>query len=388
VYDASDAITRIEDTRRGIKKYHYDACDRLVRVDAANPESFVIDPAGNILSSNGGQGVALGDRLLVHDDRRFEYDEHGNRVKEFRVTEGVRVECQYGPENELVKVTEHGIERRATRFAYDALGRRCWKESGGDRTPEGATRVRFLWNGHILLAESEDNNRPLATLYVYEPETFRPLAQVRDDDVHLYHLDRLGTPQDMTDECGKLVWSADLNAWGQVRVQYISKLENRLRFQGQYADFETGLHYNRFRYYSPGQGCFITQDRIRLLGGDNLAAYAPNPVCWVDPFGLVNIGVGNEGNVRVHAYPGPPAGGDEHLPLHAHLYEGRPENPDTPKTRVLMEDYTKNGQTVGRAGEVYPDDPPMTKSMRRAVRRNLPTYERRTREVYSTGGCT
>jgi RHS repeat-associated protein len=59
-----------------------------------------------------------------------------------------------------------------------------------------------------------------------------------------------------------------------------------VRFQGQYFDAETGLHYYRFRYYDPDVGRFVSQDPIGLLGGDNLYAYAPNPTGWVDPFGL------------------------------------------------------------------------------------------------------
>ncbi|OZG73567.1 hypothetical protein BTA51_11230, partial [Hahella sp. CCB-MM4] len=62
--------------------------------------------------------------------------------------------------------------------------------------------------------------------------------------------------------------------------------ENNLRFQGQYFDEESGLHYNRFRYYDPGCGRFINQDPIGLLGGTNNYQYAPNPIAWIDPFGL------------------------------------------------------------------------------------------------------
>ena len=59
-----------------------------------------------------------------------------------------------------------------------------------------------------------------------------------------------------------------------------------MRFQGQYWDEETGLHYNRFRYYDPGTGQFTQQDPIGLLGGINNYRYAPNPSGWVDPLGL------------------------------------------------------------------------------------------------------
>nr|WP_260265911.1 RHS repeat-associated core domain-containing protein [Cronobacter malonaticus] len=61
-----------------------------------------------------------------------------------------------------------------------------------------------------------------------------------------------------------------------------------LRYQGQYFDTETGLHYNRFRYYDPDAGRFISQDPIGLAGGINLYQYAPNPLVWVDPLGLSN----------------------------------------------------------------------------------------------------
>jgi RHS repeat-associated protein len=59
-----------------------------------------------------------------------------------------------------------------------------------------------------------------------------------------------------------------------------------LRFQGQYFDEETGLHYNRFRYYDPDYGRFVSQDPIGLAGGANLFLHSPNPTSWIDPFGL------------------------------------------------------------------------------------------------------
>jgi len=57
-------------------------------------------------------------------------------------------------------------------------------------------------------------------------------------------------------------------------------------FQGQYYDEESGLHYNRHRYYDPSTARFTTVDPIGLLGGANNYEYAPNPVGWVDPLGL------------------------------------------------------------------------------------------------------
>ena len=59
-------------------------------------------------------------------------------------------------------------------------------------------------------------------------------------------------------------------------------------------DTETGLHYNRFRYFDPDLGMFTTRDRIGLLGGNNVFLYAPNPVGWIDTFGLSCIQARNE----------------------------------------------------------------------------------------------
>jgi len=82
-----------------------------------------------------------------------------------------------------------------------------------------------------------------------------------------------------------VVWSARYRVYGNVLKQDVETVENNLRFQGQYFDVETGLHYNRFRYYDPGTGQFTQQDPIGLLGGINNYQYAPNPTGWVDPKG-------------------------------------------------------------------------------------------------------
>uniref|UniRef100_UPI002AB5E3B2 RHS repeat-associated core domain-containing protein n=1 Tax=Burkholderia cepacia TaxID=292 RepID=UPI002AB5E3B2 len=108
-----------------------------------------------------------------------------------------------------------------------------------------------------------------------------------------------------------LVWQARYKVWGNaVQEEWIARVPQRstatwgevsvvapmpthvprpqnLRFQGQYLDRETGLHYNRFRFYDPDIGRFITQDPIGLNGSVNLYQYAPNPLAWIDPLGLM-----------------------------------------------------------------------------------------------------
>ena len=89
----------------------------------------------------------------------------------------------------------------------------------------------------------------------------------------------------LTDSRGETAWQAEYSIDG-LASPVIETISNPLRFQGQYFDEESGLHYNRFRYYDPEIGRFIHQDPIGLLGGLNPYQYAPNPVQWVDPLGL------------------------------------------------------------------------------------------------------
>ncbi|WP_165480896.1 RHS repeat-associated core domain-containing protein [Xanthomonas oryzae] len=103
-----------------------------------------------------------------------------------------------------------------------------------------------------------------------------------------YHSDPNGCPTRLTAVSGDLVWSAAYSAWGMAEI-LISVLENNLRFQGQYSEIETGLHYNRFRYYGASLGDFVSQDPLALRVGENVYGFAPNPLNWIDPLGLNKI---------------------------------------------------------------------------------------------------
>ncbi len=83
------------------------------------------------------------------------------------------------------------------------------------------------------------------------------------------------------------MWSADFRAYGQLATQHVEEVKKPLRFQGQYFDDESGLHYNRHRYYCPKTGRFISPDPIGLAGGLNSYQYVVNPTGCVDPLGLV-----------------------------------------------------------------------------------------------------
>lgn len=285
-YDANGNLAGIDDSRKGNRSYHYDPLDRLISVRGAMPESFAHDPAGNLLGQNDLPVANLanvkGNRLLMQGDRHYDYDAYGNLTRESRGTgQKLVTEYRYDCQHRLIGVSLPGGSTAT--YKYDAYGRRI------EKTVDGHT-TEFLWQGERLIAESAQNRY---RSYIYEPGTFRPLAMLDGEGPlkaapFYYQLDHLGTPQELTDYSGEIMWSARYRAYGNLAALDVSEIDNPLRFQGQYFDAETGLHYNRHRYYNPGTGRFLTPDPIKLAGGLNSYQYVPNPTGWVDPLGLNN----------------------------------------------------------------------------------------------------
>ncbi|WP_336220177.1 RHS repeat-associated core domain-containing protein, partial [Citrobacter amalonaticus] len=115
-----------------------------------------------------------------------------------------------------------------------------------------------------------------------------PLPVVNIRNIHLYQCDHRGTPTALINQEGQTEWKAEVDPWGNVLFEdNPHNIEQPLRLPGQWYDEESGLHYNRHRYYDPTQGRYITQDPIGLVGGLNLYNYVmDNPVTYVDPKGL------------------------------------------------------------------------------------------------------
>ncbi|MHC8409187.1 RHS repeat-associated core domain-containing protein [Pseudomonas sp. Hz4] len=286
-YSLNGNLDSIADTRHGQRSYQYDPLNRLTRVRHTRDdpaETFAHDPAGNLLMQDRpGAAKVLGNRLLMQGDRHYDYDAFGNLIRERRGTgKKLVTEYRYDCQHRLVGVTTP--DGRGASYRYDAFGRRISKNVDGNTT-------EFFWQGDHLVAES---SREHYRSYLYEPGSFRPLAMLdgkgpRKACPFYYQLDHLGTPQELTDYSGEIVWSAKYNAYGKVtRLAFGGgeQLEQPLRFQGQYFDAESGLHYNRHRYYDPEVGRYLTPDPIKLAGGLNQYQYTPNPTGWVDPLGL------------------------------------------------------------------------------------------------------
>ncbi|WP_273869237.1 RHS repeat-associated core domain-containing protein [Serratia odorifera] len=308
-YDRQGNMLERDDSRWGRDRYRYDADGRLlVHIDPAeNIRRFVCDAAGNRLALT---VRALNDtpegwfREGWHNDTRYVFDRTGN-LRQRRYSDGSRQDFVWDESQQLIAVHQGDS---VTHYAYDGLGRRVCKQ-----TPRETHW--FYWQGDALLAEvatpAGQGIGPLplhdvagrlrrqkiqAALfnrlreYVYYPGSFRPFALLTQQDgqrsSYHYHCDPNGAPLRLTDGGGEVVWSQCCGVWGEPGTVYANKLANPLRFQGQYFDGETGLHYNRYRYYDPQLGGYISQDPIGLVGGVNPYRYAPNPLGWADPWGL------------------------------------------------------------------------------------------------------
>ncbi|WP_284284853.1 RHS repeat domain-containing protein, partial [Marinibactrum halimedae] len=295
-YNTAGQISQIDDSQRGTKQYFYDALDRLTQVNGPQPEHFIHDPAHNILAAGHSEQDAQqqasntqvkGNRLTFRGDTHYWYDQHGNRTASMRGKEQkLQTRYYYNSRHQLTKVEKgkNGQKESEVTFQYDPLGRRIGKTTADKH-------VEFLWDGDVLLRETNHPNQPgkmlHERLYFFEPGTFKPVALSDEGKVYHYHTDHLGTPDTLTDKKGNIAWSVSYQTYGNLAIKHEGEqFHQPIRFQGQYHDEETNLHYNRFRYYDPAIGQFITQDLIGLHGGINNYRYAPNPIKWIDPFGL------------------------------------------------------------------------------------------------------
>lgn len=185
---------------------------------------------------------------------------------------------------------------RPVEFRYDALGRRTAKQYFGKIT-------RWVWDGNVPIHEwdykvtdmqpDKEGNPPSKeliediTTWVFEAGTFVPTAKIQEGKQYSIVSDYLGTPIQMYDEEGNKTWDCTLNAYGKTATfEGRSLNECPFRYQGQYEDRETGLYYNRFRYYDSSNGNYISQDPIRLRGGLNIYNYVHDSNLWIDIFGL------------------------------------------------------------------------------------------------------
>jgi RHS repeat-associated protein len=282
-------------------RYRYDALGRRIdKTDAFGRTSFVYD--GDLLTA----------------------ELRGSRVSEYL----------YEPDSfvPLAKM-ESGVDAANQAQGDTATDSAAKRERLVNEGKEGKARLK------LMLAKKADSETVQAELIEApaandEPKPTgnnQPPQKLKTFQLYYYHCDQIGAPQELTNEQGRIVWAAQYKVWGETQpleflktgtddaavfsshsrplglaktsdAQVLNLIDQPLRFQGQYFDQETGLHYNRFRYYDPVVGRFIHQDPIGLEGGTNNLIFAPNSTAWIDPLGLATYVIIGEGQATIEAY--------------------------------------------------------------------------------------
>ena len=137
----------------------------------------------------------------------------------------------------------------------------------------------------MLVYDKEEPVTENLITWVFDENSFVPAAKLVGDKSYSILTDHLGTPYEAYDEEGKKVWARELDLYGNAITGDSSFIP--FLYQGQYYDEEIGLAYNRFRYYSPESGTYISQDPIRLAGNNpNFYGYTFDCNTEVDVWGL------------------------------------------------------------------------------------------------------
>ncbi|OYD71380.1 putative T7SS-secreted protein [Rhodococcus sp. OK302] len=263
--------------------YALDPVGRITTVDSAETtEHFTYDALGNIRADESARREYRG-TLLIRDGRhRYTYDSAGRLIRTVTTRLSRKPDVwhyRYDGFDQLAEVTTP--DGSIWRYTYDALGRRTTK-THHDQVGAVAEQTFFTWDGTTLIEQSSTRE---ALRWTYLPGTHTPLTQATNTEFYAIVTDLIGTPTDLVDPVtGIVAGSAKQSLWGV--TSWRGEVSTPLRFPGQYADTETGLHYNLHRYYNPHTARFITPDPLGLAPAPNPDAYVHNPTGWIDPFGL------------------------------------------------------------------------------------------------------
>ncbi|MFX5647339.1 RHS repeat-associated core domain-containing protein [Acinetobacter baumannii] len=339
-YDQNYLLSQVEDSRLGRLNYQYDPIGRLIAAQSLHKtESFNFDPAGNLIDSDSVLSPAQIKNNLIkgYKGKHYQYDAQGN-VTEI-IQAGKNLKLTWDNQNRLIRSDNNGL---VTEYGYDVFGRRLYKKTTNELT-------LFGWDGDLMIWESVKSAQMSYTKhYIYEPNSFVPLLQAGYKDfiqlietpdyqeyqtkpysiykdpvwnsttrkkradleqITFYHCDQVGTPQTMTNIRGECVWEILQDTWGAVsQIKALNQdnpfEQNNLRFQGQYYDQETELHYNRYRYYEPHSARYVSKDPIGLEGGMNTSSYVSDPNQWIDPKGLNSFNYGEMFGIPASAQSG------------------------------------------------------------------------------------
>ncbi|ANH81768.1 hypothetical protein A8C56_12945 [Niabella ginsenosidivorans] len=329
--------------------FEYDAFDNLISGTYENKNGVtetiyrVPDKIGNLFKTRdrSDRKYSKGGRLQEDDKYVYHYDGEGNIIfKEFKSNPNTAaiVHTEYARKHSLdfkrsgtgwiYEWAGNGLLRKVINpggkeieFFYDPLGRRIAKIAydKNARFYEENTGVvtRWVWDGNVPLHEwkyegtyppkksvdeegIKEEQEPVENTitWLYEANSFVPCAKLIDNEQYSIVTDYLGTPTHAYNGSGEKVWERELDIYGAVKKETGKKGLVPQLYQGQYVDEDTGLAYNRFRYYDNESGNYISQDPIGLGGGNKFYAYVHDVNSWTDSLGLDPIKNKVDGDAR------------------------------------------------------------------------------------------
>ena len=284
-WEGDDQIRAILDPQLGDAHYKHDARGRLVwaKLPWGEPQHRAMDAVGNIYRTPdlSDRRYGPGGRIEEAEGTRYVHDADGNLIEKSDIL-GDTTRYRWNGAGMLSAVELPG--GREVSFAYDVLARRLTKqvfETKGAERP--LKEVRWSWDGHTPLTELDSDEGK--TTWVFEPETFNPLAKLAQGQVWGVLTDQIGTPTELIAQDGSVAWRGEIDTYGKM-VSEIKRTKCPFRWPGQMEDDESGLSYNRFRYYVVDAGLYTSHDRIGIRGGLHQASYPADPTQWCDPFAL------------------------------------------------------------------------------------------------------
>ncbi|MFI5982206.1 RHS repeat-associated core domain-containing protein [Streptomyces sp. NPDC051555] len=286
------------------RRISLDPVGRPLAVESADwSEAYAYDRAGNQTAASWppsagrtdarGQRAYDGTRLLRAGAVHYEHDAAGRVVLRRRTLLSRKPDIwryAYDAQDRMTSCTTP--DGTVWTYAYDPLGRRNAKHRLAADGRTVVESVHYTWDGTLLVEQSDDIT---GTVLTWEHDGHSPIAQYErkvldgeEVDARFFAIvtDLAGTPTELVSATGETAWHARATTWGATGWNRDATAYTPLRFPGQYADPETGLHYNFFRHYDPDTARYTTLDPLGLSPAPNPSAYVVNPSVWADPLGL------------------------------------------------------------------------------------------------------
>ncbi|PPW85520.1 RHS repeat protein [Escherichia coli] len=296
-----EGVIRTDDERT--HRYHYDSQHRLVhytRTQYAEPlveSRYLYDPLGRRVAKRvwRRERDLTGWMSLSRKPQVTWYGWDGDRLTTIQ-NDRTRIQTIYQPGSftPLIRVeTATGeLEKTQRRSLADTLQQSGGEDGGSVVFPPVLVQMLDRLESEILADRvSEESRRWLAScgLTVEQMQNQMDPVYTPARKIHLYHCDHRGLPLALVSTEGATEWCAEYDEWGNLlNEENPHQLQQLIRLPGQQYDEESGLYYNRHRYYDPLQGRYITQDPIGLKGGWNFYQYPLNPVQYIDSMGLAS----------------------------------------------------------------------------------------------------